>query len=732
MQQKEAKVSSEQSETGCRMKIVGEKMDVGDGDNHPGVPLPDVTLRADTSTGDRSTEICPDNKDALLHKGKGDPEKTQISRVPSGKGDHKDSDVSTDKKTVPLAHVMPQDTWRMYRICLCVSILAYVTRLYRIEEPPHICWDETHFGKMGSWYINRTFFFDVHPPLGKMLIGLAGHLTGYNGSFAFSKPGDLYEDVPYVGMRIFCALLGSAVVPFSFLIVWELSHSIIASMITGFLVMLDTGTLTLSRYILLDPILLCFIMAATYSTLKLRNAHDKLFSVQWWTWACVTGVFLSCSVGVKFVGLFVVLLAGVTTVLELWHLLGRLELPMSSLAAQFAARVACLILLPVILYMAFFAVHFTVLSKSGNGDGFFSSAFQSQLEGNKLYNISMPENVAYGSKVTLKHQKTGGGYLHSHYHLYPEELPPRQQQITTYTHKDDNNYWIIKKFDVEPTEEDKPEFVTNGDYVRLEHFATRRNLHSHREPAPITKRHYQVSAYGVNGTGDANDVWIVDIVGAPKGAPLKTVRSRIRLIHYHVRCVLQSNDKKLPKWGFEQMEVTCSPSSKGQITYWNIEEVVDPRLPSVSFQVYRPSFLEKFIESHAVMFQGNSGLKPKEGEVTSVPWQWPVNYKGQLFSGRDHMVYLLGNPVIFWGNLVVLGLFLLLYTVHALRRQRGCHIQPNLLVYREQRFSACWWLFLGWILHYLPFWAMGRVLYFHHYFPAFLFNCMLTGRPVKN
>lgn len=54
---------------------------------------------------------------------------------------------------------------------------------------------------MGSFYINRTFFFDVHPPLGKMLIGLAGYLTGYDGSFPFDKPGDKYGDTEYYGMR---------------------------------------------------------------------------------------------------------------------------------------------------------------------------------------------------------------------------------------------------------------------------------------------------------------------------------------------------------------------------------------------------------------------------------------------------------------------------------------------------------------------------------------------------
>lgn len=58
-------------------------------------------------------------------------------------------------------------------------------------------------------------------------------------------------------------------------------------------------------------------------------------------------------------------------------------------------------------------------------------------------------------------------------------------------------------------------------------------------------------------------------------------------------------------------------------------------VPNVSFHVYAPSFLNRFIESHAVMLQGNSGLKPKEGEVTSRPWQWPFNYKVSWAEGFE-------------------------------------------------------------------------------------------------
>lgn len=41
--------------------------------------------------------------------------------------------------------------------------------------------------------------------------------------------------------------------------------------------------------------------------------------------------------------------------------------------------------------------------------------------------------------------------------------------------------------------------------------------------------------------------------------------------------------------------------------------------------------------------------------------------------------------------------------------------------------SASVWLFLGWALHYFPFYGMGRILYFHHYFPAVIFSSMLSA-----
>ncbi|XP_060522792.1 protein O-mannosyl-transferase 2 [Cylas formicarius] len=604
-----------------------------------------------------------------------------------------------------------------------VVFLAVLTRFYKIHEPDHVCWDETHFGKMGSWYINRTFFFDVHPPLGKMLIGLSGYLTGYDGTFAFDKPGDKYQNTSYLGMRMFCASLGASIVPMAYLTVNEMTKRPTAALFSSLLLLFDVGLITLTQYILLDPILLCFMMGSILGAVKVSYGCCKEFSAKWWIWLIFTGVMLACCTSVKFVGLFVVVLVGLMTVADLWNILGDLSVPVIHTVKHLLARALCLIVLPICLYVIFFYIHLSVLNRSGNGDGFYSSSFQSQLIGNSLYNASMPRQVAYGSVITLKNHRTGGGYLHSHYHLYPEGVGARQQQITTYTHKDDNNKWLVKRYNMDKTED--VVIVRSGDLVRLEHVSTKRNLHSHKEQAPVTKKHYQVTGYGENGTGDANDVWKILVIGATDGVEVTAVTSKLKFVHYLQSCVLTTSGKQLPKWAYEQQEVSCSANLRDPNGWWNVEENIFERLPSVNFKVYAPSFFERFLESHAVMFQGNAGLKPKEGEVTSRPWQWPLNYRGQFFSGSSYRIYLLGNPVIWWCNLGFILIFLSVFLTNAVKRQRG-YIKTFSDLDRG-RVKAAAWLFLGWLLHYIPFWAMGRVLYFHHYFPALLFSSMITG-----
>lgn len=143
------------------------------------------------------------------------------------------------------------------------TLLSMITRYWRIGAANYVVWDEVsssfpsslfhcavadmiprflravctvllapastdvqaHFGKFGSHYINRDFYFDVHPPLGKMLVGLAGLLSGYNGGFEFKSGVEYPADLPHTAMRVMLASFGVMLVPLAWWTAGEMGWS---------------------------------------------------------------------------------------------------------------------------------------------------------------------------------------------------------------------------------------------------------------------------------------------------------------------------------------------------------------------------------------------------------------------------------------------------------------------------------------------------------------------------
>ncbi|KAG0202701.1 Protein O-mannosyltransferase 2 [Mortierella sp. GBA30] len=611
-----------------------------------------------------------------------------------------------------------------------LTLLSFWTRFRDIKSSDIVVWDEAHFGKFGSYYIKGEFYFDVHPPLGKMLVGLSGALAGYNGSFGFES-GAKYPDMNYGFMRVFNAFFGAIMVPFAYWTAQELQMSRTACIFAAALVLFDNAYLTISRFILLDSMLLAATCFVLFCLTRFKNERHDAFSLDWWLWLAMTGVAIGIVSSIKWVGLFVTALVGLYTIEELWDLFGDLSLPKTTYVKHWIARAACLIALPFAVYVASFAIHFAILRNSGPGDAQMSSLFQAGLNGNEFRNN--PLEVAFGSKVSIKNTGYGGGLLHSHVQTYPEGST--QQQVTCYHHKDSNNHWLIKRIQSDSQDYEDIQTVRDGDVVRLVHEQTKRNLHSHRIKAPVTTAQWEVSGYGSEEVGDVNDEWTVEVVDEqsshPQNGILRSLTTRFRLRHRMLGCLLTAENVNLPQWGFRQIEVTCDQRNRTTSPHsiWNVEQHWNDKLPAGGEAEYRSKFWKDFWHLNVAMMTSNNALIPdpdKEDVLASTPSQWPFLAVGLRMCGwGDDLVkfYLLGNPVVWWGSALSLLVFGLTLGFYIVRRQRK--FQDVSPMEWEQFQHTGKILVGGWFLHYMPFCVMGRVTYLHHYFPALYFSLLL-------
>ncbi|KAM3422357.1 Dolichyl-phosphate-mannose--protein mannosyltransferase [Cercospora zeina] len=637
-----------------------------------------------------------------------------------------------------------------------VTLIALFVRLFRIYQPSSVVFDEVHFGGFASKYIKGRFFMDVHPPLAKLLITLAGWLAGFDGNFDFKDIGKDYLEakVPYVAMRLLPALLGVLAVPTMFLTLKASGCKTVTAALGAGLLTFENGFVTQSRLILLDSPLVIFTALTGLSWISFINQHElgprKAFAPSWWFWLAATGVCLGATASVKWVGLFTIAWVGSLTALQLWVLLGDTKNVTPRLwFKHFFARVFCLIIIPITFYMAMFAIHFVCLVNPGDGDGFMSSEFQSTLNSNGMADV--PADVAFGSRISLRHHNTQGGYLHSHAHMYPGGS--KQQQITLYPHKDENNVFVVENqtqpidWAADPTgntsiagplawDKLEPAYVKDGSVLKLYHVTTDRRVHSHDVRPPITEADWQneVSAYGYAGfDGDANDLFRVEIVksmseGKEAKERVRTIQTKFKLIHIMTGCVLFSHKVKLPDWGFEQQEVTCAKGGTLPNSIWYIESNVHPQIKEDAEKVnYRnPGFFGKFWELQKVMWTTNAGLVESHA-WDSRPPSWPTLKRGINFWGRDHrQIYLIGNPLIWWSSTAAVVIYILFKGLSVIRWQRSCNDYQN-LTFRRFDYELGTTV-LGWAFHYFPFFLMQRQLFLHHYFPALYFAIIAVAQ----
>lgn len=246
---------------------------------------------------------------------------------------------------------------------LLLLALGLATHFWFIARPAEVVFDEVHFGKFVSAYFTGAYYFDIHPPLGKLLIALAARVGGFTPGFDFNANGEPYGDVPYVALRFLPNLAGALIPLAGFWLARELKFSRRAALAAGLLLGLDNAILAQTHYILIDGFMLLFGILGLAAFLRARERGYA------WRWLLLGGTLLGAAVSVKWIALP--------------FLMGAFVLAAADLARRFSTGLTvraavCLGVLPFLWYAFFFIPHFALLPQPGFGDSYMPPGFRDE------------------------------------------------------------------------------------------------------------------------------------------------------------------------------------------------------------------------------------------------------------------------------------------------------------------------------------------------------------------
>jgi dolichyl-phosphate-mannose-protein mannosyltransferase len=250
-----------------------------------------------------------------------------------------------------------------------LSLFSILTRTWHLGYPSAIVFDEVYFRSFASDYLSGQYFFDIHPPLIKLLFAGVGSML----SLAPDQVASTSDAT--IALRAIPALSGAALIPLIYVIIRQLGLGRRIATFGALLILFDNALLVESRFVLMDSILLLsgFASFSIYLALRRKEGRERV------KWLILLGISLGILVSTKWSGLAFFGLIGLWWVVDV------------SRSMKFDVRAIIYELLTVstiviCVYISSFALHFSLLTKTGEGDVYMSEKFQATLVGNPRYN----------------------------------------------------------------------------------------------------------------------------------------------------------------------------------------------------------------------------------------------------------------------------------------------------------------------------------------------------------
>lgn len=258
-----------------------------------------------------------------------------------------------------------------------ILILSFATRFYNFGYPKEIVFDELYFAQFATDYFSGEYYFDIHPPLAKLIMAGSAKIVGADlpTDFDFQEISQEYPDNSYKVLRFIVGIFGVLLPLAVYFLSKELFKKKMSAVLAAVFIILENALLVQSRVILMDIMLLVFgVLGLTFLFVARRKQKflKYLFLV-------LSGIFLSAAISVKWTAL---VFLGVAGAILLFDLISKRKFK------EFLLRALLIGVVAILFYFGVFVVHFKLLSKSGDGDVFMTPQFRKTLVDSDYYDNS--------------------------------------------------------------------------------------------------------------------------------------------------------------------------------------------------------------------------------------------------------------------------------------------------------------------------------------------------------